>query len=232
MLNYFKLTHNYWWIKIKYETALKTLKKLKMPEETLILDAGCGNGYFSNIALNYKKIIALDLKTMDNNTIENRVIANLTNLPFKKESFKIVVSFEVLEHIKDDKRALEEISRVLEKSGLLFGSLPMSPTLWGQQDKLNKHYRRYRKRELLDKLSKSGFSNTEVDLFGWTIFLAVYLFRKFQKILNIKKETDDCINLPDFLNNLSFFFIRWDLAFSKRFNIPFGVSSIFRARKS
>ena len=231
MLNYFKLTHNYWWIRIKYEAALKTFKKLNSPEEILILDAGCGNGYFSNIASNYKKIIALDLKIINKDNNKNWVIADLINLPFKKNTFKIAVSFDVLEHIEDDNKALKEIFRVLKKSGLLFGSVPVSPILWGQHDELNKHYRRYRKRELLEKLSKTGFNNIDINLFGWTIFLIVYLYRKYKKILNIKKKTEDCINLPKFLNNFLFFFIKGDLEFSKKFNITFGVSSIFKAQK-
>ncbi|MGC4087226.1 MAG: class I SAM-dependent methyltransferase [Polyangiaceae bacterium] len=45
-------------------------------------------------------------------------------LPFADHSFDCVVSFEVLEHTRDDRFALSEIARVLKPGGLFCGSVP------------------------------------------------------------------------------------------------------------
>jgi SAM-dependent methyltransferase len=41
-------------------------------------------------------------------------------LPFADESFDVVLSFGVLEHVDDDKKSLDEINRILKPNGLFF----------------------------------------------------------------------------------------------------------------
>jgi SAM-dependent methyltransferase len=45
-------------------------------------------------------------------------------IPFESSSFDVVVCFEVLEHLKDFRKALGEIRRVLRPSGKLIASIP------------------------------------------------------------------------------------------------------------
>jgi ubiquinone/menaquinone biosynthesis C-methylase UbiE len=42
------------------------------------------------------------------------VVADAMNLPFEDHSFSHVISSEVLEHLKDDEKALMEIARVIK----------------------------------------------------------------------------------------------------------------------
>jgi SAM-dependent methyltransferase len=46
------------------------------------------------------------------------------NLPFRAASFSLIVSQEVLEHVKDPNVALEEMYRVLSRQGLLYCQVP------------------------------------------------------------------------------------------------------------
>jgi SAM-dependent methyltransferase len=50
--------------------------------------------------------------------------ADAHELPFESNSFDVVVCFEVLEHLKDFRKALGEIRRVLRPSGRLIASIP------------------------------------------------------------------------------------------------------------
>ena len=45
------------------------------------------------------------------------VVADAENLPFKDSAFTHVVSSEVLEHIPDDKKAVNEVARIIKKGG-------------------------------------------------------------------------------------------------------------------
>lgn len=111
---------------------IKNLKTKKM------LDAGCGYGIYSfTLADKGYQINAIDLERKRINKIEemkkeypkikDNIIANvgsLTNLPFPKENFDLVLCSEVIEHIKEDQKAFSELSRVLKKEGSLVFTVP------------------------------------------------------------------------------------------------------------
>ncbi len=75
-------------------------------------------------------------------------------LPFADESFDLVCLLDVLEHLENDGAALEEYARVLKPDGTLFLSVPALPVLWGRQDVLSEHYRRYRRGPLAELVGR------------------------------------------------------------------------------
>ena len=103
-------------------------------DDKLILDVGCGSGIDALIAANNGgKIIALDIhhleKIKNPVLLKTRLDKNIqflngdgTVLPFKSNSFDVVYSFSVLDHIPTDelrRRAIKEFARVLKKGGRL-----------------------------------------------------------------------------------------------------------------
>lgn len=110
-------------------------------KDKLCLDAGCGVGYGSAYlvrkgatkviggdksedALSYARNTA---ETSLNGALEFKLL-NATSLPFADNSFDAVVSFEVIEHVKDYERFLSEIHRVLRRGGKLILSTPNRET--------------------------------------------------------------------------------------------------------
>lgn len=102
-----------------------------------VLEAGCGEAELANIVA--QKLKNLDkLKGVD---IDSRVLqiaqkrfpaldlaqASIYDLPFEDDSFELVISCEVLEHLENPERGLEEITRVSSKYVLL--SVPREP-IW------------------------------------------------------------------------------------------------------
>ena len=51
--------------------------------------------------------------------------ADLINLPFPDESYDVIYASHVLEHIKDDRKAIQEINRVLKPNGVAFLPVPV-----------------------------------------------------------------------------------------------------------
>ncbi len=70
--------------------------------------------------------------------------------------FDLVLCQNVLEHVADDREALEEIARVLAPGGWLALVVPAHPALYGSLDRAYGHHRRYRREELVRLVGESG----------------------------------------------------------------------------
>jgi phospholipid N-methyltransferase len=74
-----------------------------------------------------------------------------------KESVGSIVSSNVLEHIEDDVACLKTMWQLLVPGGSLALYVPARPELYGAIDRAVGHCRRYRRAELVDKVSLAGF---------------------------------------------------------------------------
>ncbi len=95
-----------------------------------VLDLGCGNGFFAEIALNKQVQSGCDRDLSQvrqarlSKIYRNNVVADAKNLPYKDQSFATIISNCVLEHIHDLERALGEAFRVLIPGGKLIFTVP------------------------------------------------------------------------------------------------------------
>jgi SAM-dependent methyltransferase len=83
-----------------------------------VLDNGCGVGtYLQHMAQRAEKAFGLeyeyDRALAASNLHDCVVQAAGERLPYPENAFDLVLSMEVLEHVEEDRRALEEIARVL-----------------------------------------------------------------------------------------------------------------------
>ncbi|MFI3333063.1 MAG: class I SAM-dependent methyltransferase [Rikenellaceae bacterium] len=94
-----------------------------------VLEIGTGSGYGVEIIAPH----ATHFTTIDKHTPAADVItgeniefieATVPPLPFADESFDCVISFQVIEHIKDDKLFAAEVKRVLRPGGIFIVSTP------------------------------------------------------------------------------------------------------------
>ena len=76
-------------------------------------------------------------------------------------TYDLVIAFEVLEHIEDDRAALEAIRALLVPDGYLLLSVPAHMSKWGATDVWAGHVRRYERDELLEKLHTARFTVRE-----------------------------------------------------------------------
>jgi SAM-dependent methyltransferase len=98
----------------------------------IILDNGCGVGqYLRHLAERARLAIGLEYEhehaQVARNLALNVVRAAAEQLPYPEGTIDLVLSHEVLEHVSDDRRALEEITRVMRqphpKKGIKAGRL-------------------------------------------------------------------------------------------------------------
>jgi SAM-dependent methyltransferase len=98
-----------------------------------VLDAGCGLGYGADLLrqTGATEVLAVDVSEAVIEAAEAGgqqgvvwEVADLRSLPYTENSFDVVVCFEVIEHIEEQDRVLDELSRVLRADGLLLISSP------------------------------------------------------------------------------------------------------------
>jgi SAM-dependent methyltransferase len=104
----------------------RVLDFLELTEEHLLLDAGCGSGLFSNLAIETGvQLIGVDAapglleiarrRNPQNNFLEE----DLEALPFADDSFHVVAGFNSFQYAGNFKNALKEAGRVLKPGGRL-----------------------------------------------------------------------------------------------------------------
>ena len=124
----------------------KAMKKgltpvLKGFQRLQVLEVGCGIGRWMNIVAEENSVIGVDISRfmlkLARSTCRGRrcsfVVADVSFLPFKENTFNTVVSITVLQHLLDDKqlvRALSEIARCSKSRALIVEEM------WSAQETL------------------------------------------------------------------------------------------------
>jgi SAM-dependent methyltransferase len=85
------------------------------------------------------------------------------------KKFNVVIACEVLEHIADDAGALSRWRRLLVPGGTLILSVPAHPGMWGNNDEIHGHLRRYSRPELLLKMHRAGYTDCAVMCYGFPL---------------------------------------------------------------
>ncbi len=159
------------------------LAHLKVLPKHRLLDLGCGQGRHCHAAY-YETachVIGLDLGYDDicktRNGFEalpviapkptqhfNLMVANALTLPFADNSMNRLICSEVLEHIPDYMRVIDEIERVTTHAALIGISVPRAWTekicWWLSQDyhsELGGHIRIFKEQDLIDDFEARGF---------------------------------------------------------------------------
>lgn len=150
------------------------------------------------------------------------VRGDATTLPLAPSSLDLVVAFDVLEHLQDDKSAALSVFESLRPGGTFLVAVPVDMRLWSAHDEAVGHVRRYSREELTSLLTGAGFVLEEVR--SWMVLLrpAVALRRRF----STGSDLDDP---PAWLNRLLGAVVAAERVLPVA-GLP-GVSLVVRARK-
>ncbi|HTN06622.1 class I SAM-dependent methyltransferase [Agriterribacter sp.] len=106
-----------------YKTVLQ---QLGVTEDTMLLDAGCGSGLFSSMAIDAgAQVIGIDAApgllevARQRNPKNNFMEEDLEAMPFGNNSFNVVAGFNSFQYAGNFESALLEAKRVLKKGGHL-----------------------------------------------------------------------------------------------------------------
>jgi SAM-dependent methyltransferase len=156
--------------------------RLKVGAGTSVIDVGCGAGRHSFEAFRRgADVVAFDMDAAELNDVDailqamqdqgeapasakaEAVKGDALDLPYEDGSFDCVIASEILEHVPQDDRAIEELVRVLRPGGRLAVTVPRwlpEKICWMLSDEYHAneggHIRIYRANELHDKIVARG----------------------------------------------------------------------------
>ncbi len=125
-----KSLNNYflWRVERSYP-IVERVNKIRRIKNLQILDLGCGYGALSKVLGEYgaqvtaaevdQESLIIAKKFLQSNKNINVVKIPHEKLPFKNNTFDIVFLLDVIEHVKNPKKTIEESLRILKNNGLL-----------------------------------------------------------------------------------------------------------------
>ena len=243
--DYYHLERKHWWFVVREKIIIHIFKKFRVENKVLkILNVGCATGRSTEYLSQFGEVTSIeydqDCCVFLKEELKIDVInASATELPFADEQYDWVCAFDVIEHIEDHQKAVQELCRVTKKNGQVYITVPAFMSMWNNHDVINQHFRRYRMPELkaLFISEKNGkiLYNT---YFNFILFPLIWIFRKISVLLaseNNKKELKSDFDNPDENKIKSFVF--YNLFYMEKFllnyiTFPVGVSAMIIWKKN
>jgi len=199
-----------------------------------ILDVGCGTGANLLLLSQYGDAEGVDISEdalmfCRERGLEQVKLGAGEELPYENGTFDLVTAFDVVEHMDDELVGLREMRRVLRPGGKVLLFVPTFMFLWGLQDEVSNHRRRYRLPELRRRLDEAGFEVERTTYANITFFLPIYLVRKVMRLTGIRTATENSINLS-VLNGVFGRVLGSESTILRYMNLPFGISGLAVAR--
>jgi len=199
-----------------------------------ILDVGCGTGANLLMLSKYGDAEGVDVSEDALAFCRERGLDKVTlgageEMPYDDGTFDLVTAFDVVEHMDDDLAGLKEMRRVLRPGGRVLLFVPTFMFLWGLQDEVSHHRRRYRLPELRRVLEQAGFEIERSTYANITFFLPILFVRQFMRLTGIKAASENTINVPAF-NRVFGAILGAESSLLRYLNLPFGVSGLCVAR--
>lgn len=237
----YKLQHSvesqHWWYICRREMLKRYILSFGLRSDAKVLDVGTSTGtnmrlfeemdIFKGIGLDLSKDALMLCKSKGFMPL---LQGNLLELPFEERSFDALLATDIYEHIEDDERAISECYRVLKPGAPILVAVPTFPVLWGLQDEVSHHCRRYVLKSLVQKMQDVGFEIDHDYHYNYLLFLPILLARWVLKWTKPKIHSEAEVNTY-WLNKILEVLFKWDIKTAKLLRPPFGVSGFILARR-
>jgi SAM-dependent methyltransferase len=235
---YSALEGRHWWFIGRRQILLRTIERWTIVRDGAVLDFGCGTGGMLPHLERFGDVSAVDGDEQavafchQRGREEVQYLPPGDPLPFVDASFDLVTSFDVLEHIEDDVAALRELARVVRPGGRVALAVPAFRLLWGDQDAISHHFRRYRWQQLRDRLLAAGLEPLHHSYFNCLLFLPIAAIRLGRRALRPPRaDRTDFRFGPPALNGLLAPLFAAEAPLVARRSLPFGVSLLAIAQR-
>lgn len=226
----------HWWFRVK-DNILKDISDRYFKKGEKILDFGCNYGHSVKILhdLGYDSL-GVDVSKEAIDFGKSLGINNIyleSEKTFSPNYFDAIISLDVLEHIQDDKKALLHLSQIVKPGGYIVIMVPAFMFMWGIQDIISQHYRRYTLPVLTDLVNETAdLEIVRKTYFNTFLFLPISVVRLWSKLFPPTTRDSDLNINNSFTNNLFFYIFDFERRILKYFNFPFGVSALIILRKN
>lgn len=232
-----QVERDHWW----FEGRRRLLRRLLAPRAPFAraLDVGCGTGANAGeLARCAEHTIGIDAAAGAIGAAGRRqphhevlICGDAFCLPLADQSVDLVAALDLLEHLDDDQAAVGELFRVLQPGGSVIVFVPALPLLWGLQDQVSHHHRRYRRAQLAALIADAGFVVERLTYFNTLLFAPILALRLAMRAWRPRSlENENQIGGPRLNRALGALF-RLEGPLLSRLDLPIGVSLACLARR-
>lgn len=236
-----RVEESHWWFVGRRQIIRSFLQRVvrelqRSEQEPLhILDVGCGTGANLEMLAEFGEAEGVDVSSealsfCKQRGLERVKLGEAEALPYENASFDLVTGLDVVEHLDDDLAGLNEMHRVLRSDGRALMFVPAFMFLWGVQDDISHHRRRYTMKQLKQVVTRAGFEVERATYVNLSFFAPIFVGRLFMRASGLRPESENNITVG-FLNGLMGKLFGAERALLRYLNFPFGVSIICVARK-
>jgi len=113
---------------LQINTIFRDIKNQLTNFNGKVLDVGCGDSPYLFLLRDPSNYVGIDVNFATDFKYENRKVVNFdgVNIPFQNEEFDNIICTEVLEHVFEHQKLIDEMFRVLKKNGNAVITIPWS----------------------------------------------------------------------------------------------------------
>ena len=227
-----QLEQNHWWY-IGARAVYRTLLKIGLgpPDgQKKMLEVGVGTGGNLELLAKYGPTGGIDFSPLALERISEPPQLGLCQasaeaLPFLSGTFDGVALLGLIEHLDDDVKALAEARLVCRPGGTVILLTSAFQSLWSHHDEANQHRRRYRRKELSERIVVAGLEPLRLTYMNFFTFLPVFLVRWWQ-CRRPREPEYDMGNPPAIINTLLKIVMSFEAWMVRYFPLPIGVNLV------
>lgn len=205
-----------------------------------IIDCGCGTGYnLTTLLQPYGRAFAFDLTpdALRRARASGRplVRADMEHIPFRSGSFDLATSFDVVQSVSNDRKALHEMARVLKPGGHVVLNVTALELLRGDHSEVWNELRRYTPQTAGRLIEDAGLQMARITYLFASLVPLMLAVRRVQRMLRpFRKEMrgDSDLTVPPAPVNAALTaLVRGEVALARHVSMPFGSSLLIVAKK-
>lgn len=227
----------HWWFVTRRDLFRSLIDRISIPQAAKIVDVGSSTG--TNLRLlkemGYTQVLGLDMSQeavdfCEEKNLGHVIKGSILSAPFESNSVDLVLATDIIEHLDDDLSGLREIVRILKPGGKALITVPAFQSLWGLQDEVSHHKRRYRLNPFLKQIETTGLKILDSFYFNYLLFFPIWLARQLIRIFGIELKSENEVNTSA-LNSVLRTIFKIDVMTARIIKPPFGVSLLVLVEK-
>jgi len=237
---YAQIEDTHWWFRGRRAIFSRLLDPIANGRRLRILDIGFGTGAMLTFLSRYGAVIGMDLEAEAIRFARTRcdrpmMLGDISRVPLRSASLDLVTAFDIVEHVDDDAAALAELARLCRPGGYLLLTVPAFQFLWGNQDVISHHRRRYTLPGLRALVEAAGFRVVRLSYFNALLFPIVAAVRVARRLRNAPPpaeiKSDFTMTKPGRVNDMLTRVFAAEGALLARWRLPVGVSLVCLAER-
>jgi SAM-dependent methyltransferase len=192
-----ELDSRHWWYRARREILADLIRRrIELPDNPRILEIGCGTGHNLVMLKRFGQVDAIEIDAAARAIASQRLGHEVMEAPLpaltgvEDRAYDLVAILDVLEHVAEDREALESVARKLKPGGRILIAVPAHPWMWSAHDVVNHHKRRYTRKTLRAVVAAAGL---RLEMMSWfnSLLFPLAAAARFAGKVRRKEDSDD-----------------------------------------